>query len=89
MLIPEDERRTVCISAQVGCAMGCSFCATGLSGFTRNLSAGEIVGQVLWVENRLRGEGSSITNVVYMGMGEPLANYRAVLKSLRLLNDPP
>ncbi|HHY15863.1 MAG TPA: 23S rRNA (adenine(2503)-C(2))-methyltransferase RlmN [Firmicutes bacterium] len=88
VLIPEDERRTVCISAQVGCAMGCSFCATGLSGFTRNLSAGEIVGQVLWVENRLRGEGSSITNVVYMGMGEPLANYRAVLKSLRLLNDP-
>ncbi len=88
VLIPEDERRTVCISVQVGCAMGCSFCATGLSGFTRNLSAGEIVAQALWVENRLRQEESSITNIVYMGMGEPLANYNAVLKSLHLLNDP-
>ena len=68
--------------------MGCSFCATGRSGYVRNLSAGEIVAQVLWVENRLKKQRLGISNIVYMGMGEPLANYDAVLRSVRLLNHP-
>lgn len=86
VLIPEGERQTLCVSSQVGCAMNCSFCATGKAGYVRNLSAGEIVGQVLWVENLLKTRGSTLSNIVYMGMGEPLANYEAVLKSIRLLN---
>lgn len=88
VLIPEEDRQTLCVSSQVGCAMNCSFCATGKSGFMRNLSAGEIVAQVLWVENRLKDQRLTLSNVVYMGMGEPLANYNAVIKSIRLLNDP-
>lgn len=88
VLIPEEDRRTICISTQVGCAMNCSFCATGKAGYVRNLTAGEIAAQVLWVENRLQENGKTISNVVYMGMGEPLANYDAVLKSARLLNHP-
>lgn len=88
VLIPEEQRQTICVSAQVGCAMNCSFCATGQGGYVRNLSAGEIVAQVLWVENRLKKRGLTISNVVYMGMGEPLANYNNVLKSMYLLNDP-
>jgi len=86
VLIPEEERQTLCISTQVGCAMACSFCATGRSGYVRNLTAGEIVAQVLWVQHTLKARGQSLTNVVYMGMGEPLANYDAVLRSVRLLN---
>lgn len=86
--LPEEERQTVCLSTQVGCAMNCSFCATGQSGYVRNLSAAEIVTQVLWLEHQLRAFGKSITNVVYMGMGEPLANYGAVLRSAHLLNHP-
>jgi len=81
------NRRTVCISTQAGCAMGCAFCATGLSGLQRNLTAGEIVAQVIWADRRSRelgGEG--VSNVVYMGMGEPLANLNAVLKSIKILN---
>ncbi|MBI4279488.1 MAG: 23S rRNA (adenine(2503)-C(2))-methyltransferase RlmN [Armatimonadetes bacterium] len=81
----EDGRRSVCISTQVGCGMGCTFCATGLAGLTRNLTAGEIVDQVVQV-HRLTGE--RMTNVVFMGMGEPLANYTATLKAVRLLNAP-
>lgn len=81
----EDGRRSVCISTQVGCAMGCTFCATGLAGLTRNLTAGEIVDQVLHV---WRATGERPTNVVFMGMGEPLANYDATLKAIRLLNAP-
>ncbi len=88
VLLPEEKRQTVCISTQVGCAMNCSFCATGKSGFQRDLTAGEITAQVLFVQNRLQGEGKQLTNVVYMGMGEPLANYEAVLRSVRLLNHP-
>ncbi|HXF82759.1 MAG TPA: 23S rRNA (adenine(2503)-C(2))-methyltransferase RlmN [bacterium] len=80
-----DGRRSVCLSTQVGCAMGCTFCATGLAGLTRNLSAAEIVDQVLLVQ---REQGERVTNVVFMGMGEPLANYAATLRALRLLNDP-
>ena len=88
VLIPDDRRQTLCISTQVGCAMGCSFCATGKTGYVRNLAAGEIVAQVLWVQNRLKALEQNISNIVYMGMGEPLANYEAVLSSVRLLNHP-
>jgi 23S rRNA (adenine2503-C2)-methyltransferase len=88
VLLPEEERDTVCISTQVGCAMNCSFCATGRSGFQRDLSAAEIVSQVLFVQRRLKAEDRQLTNIVYMGMGEPLANYAAVLRSVRLINHP-
>ena len=76
-------RKTLCISTQVGCAMGCSFCATGLQGLTRDLTAGEIVNQILTVEKLADVD---ITNVVIMGMGEPLDNYQATLKAIRLIN---
>ncbi|MFY9420251.1 MAG: 23S rRNA (adenine(2503)-C(2))-methyltransferase RlmN [Limnochordia bacterium] len=88
VLLPEKRRQTVCLSTQVGCAMNCSFCATGQAGFRRDLTAGEIAAQVLFVQNRLKAQGKTVTNVVYMGMGEPLANYQAVLRSARLLNHP-
>ena len=81
----EDGRRSVCLSTQVGCGMGCTFCATGLAGLTRNLTTAEIVDQVLLVE---RAQGERVTNVVFMGMGEPLANYEATLRALRCLNAP-
>jgi 23S rRNA (adenine2503-C2)-methyltransferase len=80
-------RNTVCISTQAGCAMGCSFCATGQQGFRRNLSAGEIVEQALHFARLLRAENDSVTNVVFMGMGEPLANYGATLRAVATLND--
>jgi 23S rRNA (adenine2503-C2)-methyltransferase len=80
-----DGRRSVCVSTQVGCAMGCTFCATGLAGLTRNLTAGEIIDQVLHVQ---RATGERVTNVVFMGMGEPLANFDATLAAVRLLNAP-
>ena len=83
VLLPYSDRLTACVSTQVGCAVGCAFCATGAQGFTRNLSAGEIVDQVLTLQETA---GRRVTNVVYMGMGEPLFNYRAVMKSVRLLN---
>lgn len=83
-------RHTLCLSTQVGCAMGCVFCATGEGGFTRNLTAGEIVGQVLDVTASRRREqpGFEVHNLVYMGMGEPLLNYDSVVRSIRLLNHP-
>lgn len=83
------RRLTVCVSSQVGCAMGCHFCATGLMGFHQNLTAGEIYDQVFRL-NILAHEtfGRGVTNVVYMGMGEPMQNYDAVVKSTRLLTDP-
>jgi 23S rRNA (adenine2503-C2)-methyltransferase len=83
VLIRETERRTLCISSQVGCALGCQFCATGDLGLKRNMTSGEIVDQVLSVE-RLSGE--KMTNVVYMGMGEPFYNYENVIKSAQLIN---
>ncbi len=79
-------RNTLCVSSQVGCAMGCIFCATGQSGLVRNLSVGEIVGQVYEV-NALLGEKMPVGNVVFMGMGEPLLNLDNVLKAIELLND--
>lgn len=79
----EDGRRTVCISTQVGCGMGCTFCATGLAGLVRNLAPGEIVEQVPLAAEQT---GERVTHVVFMGMGEPLANYAATLRAVRLLN---
>ena len=81
-------RHTVCLSTQVGCALGCGFCATGLQGWTRDLSPGEIAGQVLHFERVLRARGARVTNVVYMGMGEPLLPYESTITSVRLLTDP-
>lgn len=94
-------RRTVCVSTQAGCALGCTFCATGQQGFRRQLSAGEIVSQVVFMERiaraedeeeisagvRSKGERQGVTNVVFMGMGEPLANYENSLAAIRTLND--
>jgi 23S rRNA (adenine2503-C2)-methyltransferase len=81
--IPNPDRITACISSQVGCAMACSFCATGQLGFERNLTVGEIVDQILGMQ---ADQGARITNVVYMGMGEPLLNLDNVLASVRMLN---
>jgi len=81
--IPESRRRTVCLSTQVGCTLGCQFCATGTLGFHRNLTASEIVGQMLAVR---RTVGEKPTNIVVMGMGEPLLNYDQVIKALQILN---
>ncbi|NLN17041.1 MAG: 23S rRNA (adenine(2503)-C(2))-methyltransferase RlmN [Firmicutes bacterium] len=85
VLIPEGSRRTLCVSSQVGCAMDCRFCATGAQGFERNLTVGEMVGQVLAVQ---KDSQEKITNIVLMGMGEPLANYEQVMGAVRLWNDP-
>ncbi|MFM7824839.1 MAG: radical SAM protein, partial [Candidatus Limnocylindrus sp.] len=82
------ERATICVSSQAGCAVGCPFCATGELGFTRNLTAGEIQDQVRRARQILRGEGRELTNVVFMGMGEPLQNLDAVLAAIDGLTDP-
>ena len=84
--IPENDRLTLCISSQAGCALQCAFCATGAMGFQRNLDVFEIAGQVR--EMRLLDPPLPITNVVFMGMGEPLMNWKAVEAALTLLNDP-
>jgi 23S rRNA (adenine2503-C2)-methyltransferase len=86
VLIPEGKRRTLCVSSQAGCALGCVFCATGRMGFRRNLSAGEIAGQVR--ELVLRDPALKPTNIVFMGMGEPLLNWDAVDATLTILNQP-
>ena len=105
MRYPRDghrrPRRTACISTQAGCALGCTFCATGQQGFSRHLSAGEIVAQVLHMVRAARAEDAGkiskgdeadwpvpVSNVVFMGMGEPLANYDNTLEAVRKLNDP-
>jgi 23S rRNA (adenine2503-C2)-methyltransferase len=88
VLMRYDQRQTLCISTQAGCAMACPFCATGQIGFRRNLSAGEIVAQVLYFARLLSHEGKSVTNIVFMGMGEPLANYAETWRAIRRLNDP-
>ncbi|MFZ2804243.1 MAG: 23S rRNA (adenine(2503)-C(2))-methyltransferase RlmN [Patescibacteria group bacterium] len=82
-----DGRNTVCISCQVGCPMACSFCATGTMGLKRNLNADEIVEQVIHFARFLKQENARVTNVVFMGMGEPMNNYEEVMKAVRLLND--
>jgi 23S rRNA (adenine2503-C2)-methyltransferase len=91
VFIPEPGRGTLCISSQVGCAMDCSFCSTAQQGFNRNLSVAEIVGQV-WLANRELGSQPGtdhrvVTNVVFMGMGEPLANYRNIVPAAEILMD--
>jgi len=86
VLMLYDRRRTLCISSQSGCAMGCVFCATGQMGFGRNLSSGEIVEQVLVYARQLAQQGQQVTNVVVMGMGEPFHNYDATLAAIDRLN---
>ncbi len=88
VLMHYQKRRTLCISTQAGCAMGCPFCATGQGGFDRNLSSGEIIAQVLFYARLLALEERHVTNIVFMGMGEPLANYAATWAAIRRLNDP-
>lgn len=88
VLMRYEQRQTLCISTQAGCAMACPFCATGQMGFMRNLNAGEIVAQVLYYARRLDREGKRVTNIVFMGMGEPLANYAESWRAIRRLNDP-
>ncbi|MCM8776458.1 MAG: 23S rRNA (adenine(2503)-C(2))-methyltransferase RlmN, partial [Candidatus Omnitrophica bacterium] len=105
VLISQRDRRTVCVSTQIGCKIGCIFCASGQGGFERNLTAGEIVEQVVWIERSIQSyrggaprspegesafsmtnhDGGRITNVVFMGMGEPLDNFEAVMKALKIL----
>ncbi len=86
VLIPDEDRLTLCVSTQVGCAMGCRFCLTARGGFARDLTAAEIVDQVLQVR-RLLPSSKRITNVVLMGMGEPLANYQEVVKAIEVMED--
>jgi 23S rRNA (adenine2503-C2)-methyltransferase len=87
VLMEYDQRRTVCVSSQVGCPLGCAFCATGQSGFIRDLSPGEIVAQPLYFARQLRAQNLPLSNVVLMGMGEPLLNYDAVWQAVETWND--
>lgn len=87
VLMRYTNRNTVCVSSQIGCALGCLFCATGQQGLTRDLSTGEMVAQVLHYAQRLRETNAHVTNVVFMGMGEPLLNFDAVWKAILNLND--
>ena len=90
VFIPENDRGTLCISTQVGCALDCKFCSTAKQGFSRNLTTSEIIGQV-WLANKVLGNFKDnkriITNIVFMGMGEPLLNYNNVIKSINLMLD--
>jgi 23S rRNA (adenine2503-C2)-methyltransferase len=83
-----DGRNTVCVSSQVGCPLGCTFCATGQRGFARNLKADEIVEQVLFFSRLLKKEDDRVSNIVFMGMGEPFLNYEEVLEAVRKINNP-
>ena len=86
VVIPAKGRVTVCVSSQAGCKFACGFCASGIGGFKRNLTAGEIVNQILYAKNRY--EAQKISHIVFMGIGEPLDNYENVLKAVRLINSP-
>jgi 23S rRNA (adenine2503-C2)-methyltransferase len=91
VMIPDGDRRTACISSQVGCPVGCKFCASGINGVKGNLSAAQIVEQVFRLNEMLASQGTEvgrITNIVFMGMGEPLSNYANVLKAIEVLHDP-
>lgn len=95
VLIPEQDRNTLCISSQVGCAMGCSFCLTGTMGFIRNLTPSEMVNQICAARDHLLGQSKSkrigpdkITNVVFMGMGEPLNNFDNLISALSIMTEP-
>lgn len=90
VFMPEEKRDTICISSQVGCPLACDFCMTGVIGLKRNMTAGEIISQVVVVLNQVYGEGVEAphrTNIVMMGMGEPLLNYENVMKAVRLFGD--
>lgn len=87
VLMQYESRRTLCISSQAGCALGCTFCATGQMGLKRNLSSGEILEQVLYFARELHGRGEKLSNIVLMGMGEPFHNYDACMKAIDQLND--
>ena len=88
VLMKYTKRRTLCISTQAGCALGCVFCATGQMGFKRNLSSGEIVEQVLYFARILQNENEKVTNIVFMGMGEPFLNYEESIAAIDRLNHP-
>lgn len=91
VLMPSEKRVTLCVSSQVGCRFGCTFCQTGKMGLSRHLSSGEILGQVLLANQRLRARGlenRQVTNVVFMGMGEPLDNLGAVIEACMVMTDP-
>ena len=95
VVIPEQDRRTVCVSTQVGCPLGCPFCASGAGEFVGNLTAGQIVEQVMHSQRMLlqeppgpQGNGQRVTHVVFMGMGEPMLNYNQTLRAVRILNAP-
>ena len=88
VLIPEGDRRTLCVSSQVGCALACGFCATGAMGFRRDMTSAEIVHQACFAAKRLAGRGEGLTNVVFMGMGEPLRNVREVSRAIEILLSP-
>jgi len=87
VLMRYPDRNTVCASTQIGCALGCEFCATGQSGFVRDMTTGEIAAQILHFARELADEDARVTNVVFMGMGEPLLNYDAVWRAITNLND--
>ena len=88
VLIPDGARRTACVSSQVGCPVGCKFCASGINGAKGNLTAFQIVEQIVALNAILHAKQERITNVVFMGMGEPLANYSHLLHAIRILHDP-
>jgi 23S rRNA (adenine2503-C2)-methyltransferase len=88
VMIPDADRRTACISSQVGCPVGCKFCASGINGVKGNLTAARIVEQVYELNVQLQPLGERITNIVFMGMGEPMANYANVMQAVRVLHDP-
>ncbi|HEY3489643.1 MAG TPA: 23S rRNA (adenine(2503)-C(2))-methyltransferase RlmN [Candidatus Deferrimicrobiaceae bacterium] len=85
VMIPEEGRTTLCVSSQVGCAMRCGFCATGAVGFKRNMTASEIVNQAIFAAKRLASRGEKLTNIVFMGMGEPLENFEEVCRVVDIL----
>jgi 23S rRNA (adenine2503-C2)-methyltransferase len=87
VVMPDDDRITLCLSTQVGCGYGCAFCLTGTMGLDRNLTADEIVGQLMAANRLLESEGRRVSHLVFMGMGEPLANYAPLVASLRILTD--
>ncbi|GAB4372513.1 MAG: 23S rRNA (adenine(2503)-C(2))-methyltransferase RlmN [Deltaproteobacteria bacterium] len=88
VLIPEEDRRTLCVSSQAGCRWGCAFCATGAQGYRRNLTSAEIVHQVCVAQRRLGERGARLTNVVFMGMGEPLENLSELSRAIEILLSP-
>ena len=90
VLMPTEKRVTLCVSSQIGCRMGCTFCQTGKMGFKRNMSRGEILAQLILANHRLReiGDGRRVSNVVFMGMGEPLDNFDEVVAACRIMIDP-